>query len=87
MAMQHTTGLGPKHVYLEAEVQENGQSDFEERYENATGVAVSPTNPSCYQDQPNKWGTELRVYFRIIFGRLEDGNLLTFAPHVRNDTE
>lgn len=50
-------------LLLEAEVQPHGQSRFEKRYFDATGVAVSPGSPVHYQNQNNKWGMELRVYF------------------------
>jgi hypothetical protein len=50
-------------VLLEAEVASTKHSEFEERYSRATGQTVSPGRPSHYQDQPNKWGAELRVYF------------------------
>ena len=50
-------------LLLEAEVALSGQSRFEKRYKAATGVAVSPGSPPHYQNQPNKWGAELRVYF------------------------
>lgn len=50
-------------LLLEAEVAPNQQKRFENRYQKATGKSVSPGNPSYYQSQPNKWGSELRVYF------------------------
>ena len=56
-----------KHVklglLLEAEVAPSAQTRFESRYVKATGLNVSPGSPACYQSQPNKWGSELRVYF------------------------
>jgi hypothetical protein len=54
----------PKHgLMLEAEVAPNSQGEFEKRYLAATSQAVSPGDPQHYQNQPNKWGAELRVYF------------------------
>lgn len=50
-------------LLLEAEVPPTAQTRFENRYRKATGLSVSPGNPVNYQDQPNKWGLELRVYF------------------------
>jgi NAD-dependent oxidoreductase involved in siderophore biosynthesis len=51
------------HALLEAEVSPNAQAPFEQRYQQATGQAVSPGAPHDYQLQPNKWGAECRVYF------------------------
>lgn len=48
---------------LQAEVAPGAQFDFERRYARATGQSVVPGNPPDYQDQSNKWGSELRVYF------------------------
>lgn len=31
--------------------------------------------------------TEMAYYFRLIFGRLEDGNLFTFIPYIEEDPE
>ncbi len=50
-------------LLLEAEVAPSGKTRFENRYQAATGYAVSPGNPEHYQSQSNKWGAELRVYF------------------------
>jgi len=50
-------------LLLEAEVAPTAQKRFENRYQKATGLSVSPGGPAHYQDQPNKWGSELRVYF------------------------
>lgn len=50
-------------LLLQAEVAPGVQADFEQRYANATGQNVAPGNPPDYQDQNNKWGSELRVYF------------------------
>lgn len=50
-------------LLLEAEVAPRRQSRFEKRYKAATGVTVTPGSPPYYQNQPNKWGAELRVYF------------------------
>ena len=30
---------------------------------------------------------EMSYYFRLIFGRLEDDNLFTFIPHIKEDPE
>ena len=54
---------GEFELLLEAEVAPKAQSKFEKRYKAATGRAVSPGAPAHYQDQPGKWGAELRVYF------------------------
>ena len=48
---------------LEAEVAPRGQASFRKRYKAATGLSVTPGRPKHYQNQPNKWGAELRVYF------------------------
>src|SRR5689334_3911448 len=50
-------------LLLEAEVAAGMQARFEKRYKAATGIAVSPGKTRHYQNQPNKWGAELRVYF------------------------
>lgn len=50
-------------LYLEAEVAPQGQPAFEARYKTATGKIISPGSPDEYQNQNNKWGAELRVYF------------------------
>jgi hypothetical protein len=50
-------------LLLEAEVSPGGRARFENRYQAATGIAVSPGTPEHYQSQSNKWGAELRVYF------------------------
>lgn len=54
---------GGLRLLLEAEVAPRAQPDFEKRYHQATGHRVAPGNPVHYQDQPGKWGAELRVYF------------------------
>ena len=48
---------------LEAEVATSKTGVFEDRYLQATGVAVKPGTPQEYQLQPNKWGAECRIYF------------------------
>jgi len=48
---------------LEAEVSNSRTAAFERRYEAATGINVTPGNPTVYQLQPNKWGAECRIYF------------------------
>ena len=50
-------------ILLEAEIAPKSQPRFEKRYFAAASVSVSPGAPEHYQTQPNKWGTELRVYF------------------------
>lgn len=50
-------------LLLEAEVAPGAKTRFENRYQAATGVAVTPGSPENYQPQSNKWGAELRVYF------------------------
>ena len=55
--------IGPFGIFLEAEVAPKSQSRFEGRYHKASGVLVTPGSPVEYQTQPNKWGSELRVYF------------------------
>lgn len=55
--------LGQYGLLLEAEVPPKGQSRFEKRYKAATQLAVTPGNPKYYQNQPDRWGAELRVYF------------------------
>lgn len=50
-------------LLLEAEVAPKAQSRFEKRYMATTQAVVVPGKPRYYQNQPNKWGTELRVYF------------------------
>lgn len=50
-------------LLLEAEVAPRSTARFESRYQAATGIAVSPGTPEHYQEQSNKWGTELRGYF------------------------
>ena len=50
-------------LFLEAEVAPSGQINFQNRYQSATALVVSPGNPSHYQNQKDKWGAELRVYF------------------------
>ncbi|HZL34506.1 MAG TPA: hypothetical protein VFC78_04290 [Tepidisphaeraceae bacterium] len=61
--MTHFAKLGKFGLLLEGEVAPGAQSRFEKRYLAATGAAVAPGNPQHYQNQPNKRGGELRVYF------------------------
>lgn len=61
--MSNFVALGHHGLLLEAEVAPRAQAKFEARYLAATGQAVTPRNPVHYQNQPNKWGAELRVYF------------------------
>jgi len=61
--MKHFADLGDFNLLLEAEVTPGVQSRFEKRYEASTGLTVSPGSPPYYQNQPGKWGAELRVYF------------------------
>jgi hypothetical protein len=55
--------LGQHGLLLEAEVSPRVQARFEQRYQAATNQNVTPGNPVHYQNQPNKWGEEVRVYF------------------------
>ncbi len=48
-------------IVLEIEINPNGSSRFEDRYERITGER--PVTGNSYQHQPNKWGMECRVYF------------------------
>ncbi len=48
-------------VYLEAEVHPNGVEQFNANYSQITGR--EPIVGQGYQIQPNKWGTECRIYF------------------------
>lgn len=63
MKMSAFANLGQHDILLEAEVAPRVQQRFEQRYHAATGQAVTPGNPVHYQNQPNKWGAELRIYF------------------------
>ncbi len=63
MATAHPLGFAPGNVYLEAEINKNAQHDFSKRYLAATHDFVCPGDPPAYQDQPNKWSAELRIYF------------------------
>ena len=62
--MSNSPNHGRLGLLLEAEVAPGTQTRFENRYRRATGQSVSPGSPAYYQDQPNKWGSELRVYFK-----------------------
>lgn len=61
--MENYTALNNSYLLLEAEVPPKLHLVFEGRYLEATGDDVSPGRPVHYQNQPNKWGAELRVYF------------------------
>lgn len=61
--MSRFASLGKHGLLLEAEVAPKAQAAFEKRYQAATKHSVSPGSPAHYQNQPNKWGAELRVYF------------------------
>lgn len=61
--MKRFGGSGKYGLLLQAEVARAGQPKFEKEYKAATGRAVRPGKSQHYQDQPNKWGRELRVYF------------------------
>lgn len=61
--MSNFANLGNHGILLEAEVSPRVQGRFEHRYQAATGQAVTPGNPVHYQNQPNKWGEEARIYF------------------------
>jgi hypothetical protein len=60
---QLLAALSSPAVLLQAEVVSKQQAVFEARYQNASGITVSPGGTGHYQDQPDKWGAELRVYF------------------------
>lgn len=62
-ALEELAGLNNPGVLLQAEVALTQQGEFQKRYLSATSSAVVPGAPSHYQNQPNKWGAELRVYF------------------------
>ena len=61
--MSNFAQLGQHGLLLEAEVAPRAQAKFEQRYFAATNQAVTPGNPVHYQNQPNKWGAEVRIYF------------------------
>lgn len=50
-------------LLFEAEVSPTMRKKFESKYKRWTGIVVSPGSPKEYQEQSNKWGMELRVYF------------------------
>lgn len=62
-SLKRLAGLGKLGLLLEAEVAPKRQAQFEKEYKAATRRTVSPGGPVYYQSQPNKWGSELRVYF------------------------
>ena len=72
-------GLNNPGVLLQAEVPSTQQKIFEARYLKATAIAVSPGASDHYQDQPNKWGAELRVYFN---GESVAGAVKALGVHV-----
>lgn len=57
----------------------------------AVGQCVRPSPEeiwySDFSPQLNTSLEEIRVYYRVIFSRLEDGNLFNFIPHIKNDQE
>lgn len=57
------SGINTNGFYLEAEITPNRQDDFQDRYHKATGTSVTTGSHPSYQQQSNKWGAELRVYF------------------------
>jgi hypothetical protein len=61
--MSNFANQGTHGLLLEAEVAPRAQVKFAHRYHAATGQAVTTGSPVHYQNQPNKWGAELRVYF------------------------
>ncbi len=63
MATRHPLGLAPGSVCLEAEVNPAMQQEFSKRYLAATRDFVCTGDPPEYQNQPNKCGAELRIYF------------------------
>lgn len=50
-----------RHVLLEVEVNPNQMDKFKADYFDAT--EIHPVAGPHYQQQPNKWGTEYRIYF------------------------
>ena len=48
-------------VFLEVEVNPDKAKEFEDQYHKYTGSYPSLGNG--YQNQPNKWGAEYRIYF------------------------
>ncbi len=63
MSLQNFPNLKNLPLLLEAEVPPASQPSFEKQYKTTTGIEVNPSNPPSYQNQPNKWAAELRVYF------------------------
>ena len=61
--MTRFAGINTSGMFLEAEVAPTGLNKFEARYQAATGASISPGTTPHYQEQTNKWGAELRVYF------------------------
>ena len=61
--MSHFPNINTVGLFLEAEVAPTRQEYFEARYAAKTGQAIAPGTPAQYQNQPNKWGAELRIYF------------------------
>lgn len=78
VVLKQLASLNPG-ALLQAEVPSTQQKDFEARYLKATGIAVSPVGQDHYQNQPNKWGAELRVYFN---GRDLADSLEALGVHV-----
>lgn len=42
---------------------------------------------NVYIDGPFQLFSEMAYYFRLIFSRLEGGNLFTLIPHIEGDAE
>ena len=61
--MTNFSTINTSGMLLEAEVAPNVFNQFEARYRAATGQNISPGTTPHYQEQTNKWGAELRVYF------------------------
>ncbi len=56
-------GLHGEKVRIEAEVNKSKQADFDTVYKIQTKEGVRAGVSPAYQDQPNKWGGEYRLYF------------------------
>ena len=80
--MKNFPNLNKLNLFLEAEVTPGGQINFQKRYLSATTLVISPGNPVYYQNQKDKWGAELRVYFNdfSFYQYLKNGGLHVECP-------
>jgi len=83
-ASNHPLGFRPGQTRLEAEVHPNRLGSFQTQYLNATGQRVDFGNPPELQEQPNKWGAELRIYFNASSQTVAD--LVANGFHVTRPT-